>query len=78
MMKDQKGCVLVPTAPSHAFTPTLWLKGAVSQIARWQKLHRERLSLASLNDDALKDIGLSRADVYNESERPFWHDPMKH
>jgi uncharacterized protein YjiS (DUF1127 family) len=25
----------------------------------------------------LKDLGLSRADIYQESARPFWHDPLK-
>jgi uncharacterized protein YjiS (DUF1127 family) len=29
-----------------------------------------------LSDEALKDIGMSRADVENESIKPFWSDPM--
>jgi uncharacterized protein YjiS (DUF1127 family) len=29
-----------------------------------------------LDDMALKDLGLSRADVIQESERSFWDDPM--
>ena len=28
------------------------------------------------DDAALKDLGLSRADVIQESERPFWDDPL--
>jgi uncharacterized protein YjiS (DUF1127 family) len=32
--------------------------------------------LASLSDEALKDIGMSRADVEFESVKPFWNDPM--
>jgi uncharacterized protein YjiS (DUF1127 family) len=32
--------------------------------------------LASMSDEALKDIGLSRADVAHESELHFWQDPM--
>ena len=32
--------------------------------------------LAMLDDAALKDLGLSRADVIQESERPFWDDPL--
>jgi uncharacterized protein YjiS (DUF1127 family) len=32
--------------------------------------------LAGMSDEALKDIGLSRADVERETVRPFWDDPM--
>jgi uncharacterized protein YjiS (DUF1127 family) len=46
------------------------------KFSRWYELHRERELLASLSDEALKDIGMSRADVENESIKPFWNDPM--
>jgi uncharacterized protein YjiS (DUF1127 family) len=46
------------------------------KVGRWYELHRERELLASLSDEALKDIGMSRADVENESIKPFWNDPM--
>ncbi|EJM76181.1 MULTISPECIES: DUF1127 domain-containing protein [Pseudomonas] len=46
------------------------------KFGRWYELHRERELLASLSDEALKDIGMSRADVENESIKPFWNDPM--
>ncbi|MDF9774392.1 DUF1127 domain-containing protein [Pseudomonas baetica] len=46
------------------------------KVSRWYELHRERELLASLSDEALKDIGMSRADVENESIKPFWNDPM--
>ena len=36
-----------------------------------------RRQLAMLDDAALKDLGLSRADVQQESERPFWDDPFR-
>lgn len=48
----------------------------LEKLGRWYQLHRERMLLASLSDEALKDIGLSRADVEQESERHFWEDPM--
>jgi uncharacterized protein YjiS (DUF1127 family) len=32
--------------------------------------------LAGMSDEALKDIGLTRADVAQEAERHFWQDPM--
>ncbi|PWB35944.1 hypothetical protein DCO48_00395 [Pseudomonas sp. SDI] len=47
------------------------------QIARWRLLYRQRQELASMSDEALHDIGLSRADILQEVERPFWDDPLK-
>ena len=46
------------------------------KFSRWYELHRERELLSSLSDEALKDIGVSRADVEHEAVRPFWDDPM--
>jgi len=77
MMKGQKGYVLVLKTLSHDSVIERAWHAVTLQIARWRKLHRERALLASLSDDALKDIGLSRADVLEEAERPFWDDPMK-
>lgn len=61
--------VVVP-ATAHGFN--LWRR-----LARWYEVGRQRRALAALDDDALKDLGLSRADIYQESERPFWDDPLK-
>ncbi len=77
-MKGQKGYVLVLKTLSDESVLQRWWTSAVKQIARWRKLHYERIQLASLSDDALKDIGLSRADAYEEINRPFWDDPLKH
>lgn len=33
---------------------------------------RSRKALLEMSDDQLKDIGLSRADVHNETHKPFW------
>jgi uncharacterized protein YjiS (DUF1127 family) len=41
-------------------------------LVRWQERARERHHLASLSDTALRDIGLSRADVEHESRKSFW------
>ncbi|MGY2377254.1 DUF1127 domain-containing protein [Pseudomonas sp. SDO524_S393] len=67
-MKGQKGYVLTTKRP---------FSGLFQVIARWQALHHERQLLATLSDDALKDIGLNRADVEQESHRHFWEDPLR-
>lgn len=38
----------------------------------WRRRRYERLLLASLGTRALADLGLSRADVAMEVEKPFW------
>jgi uncharacterized protein YjiS (DUF1127 family) len=47
------------------------LKGAVV-VFTWQENARQRHHLASLNDQALADMGLSPADVQREVDKPFW------
>lgn len=43
--------------------------------AAWQ-IRRERHQLARLDEFALKDIGLSRADACGEADRPLWDVPV--
>ena len=42
------------------------------RIRKWMQVARERRHLASLNDRALSDLGLSRVDVMQEYGRSFW------
>jgi uncharacterized protein YjiS (DUF1127 family) len=44
----------------------------VAELERWQERRRERAMLWGLDDGALKDLGLSQADAYAESQKPFW------
>jgi len=50
-----------------------WL---LARLRRWHRLARQRRQLAVLDEHALKDLGLSRADVEAEISRPFWDDPQ--
>ncbi|RTY65754.1 DUF1127 domain-containing protein [Pseudomonas veronii] len=67
-MKGQTGCAGWTKRP---------LSGLFQAIARWQVLRHERRLVATLSDAALKDIGLSRADVEHEAHRHFWEDPLR-
>ncbi|PAU51226.1 hypothetical protein BZL41_27715 [Pseudomonas sp. PIC25] len=76
-MKFQRGYAIASTFPQARHGFGLLLASAWNRLQRWRVLARQRRQLAALSDDALKDIGLTRADVYQESERPFWSDPLK-
>lgn len=41
-------------------------------VGRWHMHRLERQRLLRLDDSALKDLGLSRADAYREGLKPFW------
>jgi uncharacterized protein YjiS (DUF1127 family) len=43
-------------------------------ILTWSERVRQRRALRALDEWVLKDIGLSRADVMRESDKPFWQE----
>ena len=45
---------------------------AIDLLLVWQQRSRDRRQLESLSDYMLRDIGLTRADVYAEASKPFW------
>ncbi|WP_440810876.1 DUF1127 domain-containing protein [Pseudomonas syringae] len=76
MMKGQEECVLAVRAAGHSpFGKAL--TALKHHVRRWLELHRQRRYLAQMSDGTLKDLGLSRADIQQEIERPFWDDPLK-
>jgi uncharacterized protein YjiS (DUF1127 family) len=44
----------------------------LAQLDEWVDRRRQRRALMGLNDDLLKDIGVSRADAFREASKPFW------
>lgn len=77
MMKGQKGYALVRSISFEPGLAGLGLGRLWLRLRRWRQLAMQRRQLAMLDDAALKDIGLSRADALQESERPFWDDPSQ-
>jgi uncharacterized protein YjiS (DUF1127 family) len=75
-MKGQKGYALVNPVPRSGISLSTLARAAWRQFIRWQQLAKQRRQLATLNDAALKDMGLNRGDVFRETERPFWDDPL--
>ncbi|MCP5206557.1 MAG: DUF1127 domain-containing protein [Hahellaceae bacterium] len=52
-----------------------WAKLVVKRIRLAREIAKQRRMLAQLNDSQLKDIGISRYDAIEESNRDFWDIP---
>ncbi|PTQ74062.1 DUF1127 domain-containing protein [Pseudomonas sp. GV071] len=77
-MKAQKGYAIAAALPRTKTTATGSLLSRLwKQVKRWNELAAQRRLLASMPDATLKDLGLSRADLEQEAERPFWDDPLR-
>lgn len=58
--------LIAPRSFSHAAGFSL------PPVGRWMRVAAERRRLAALSDEALKDLGISRAEADAEASRPFW------
>jgi uncharacterized protein YjiS (DUF1127 family) len=51
---------------------------AVQSVVRiwrlWRARRRDRQALADIDERGLHDLGLSRCDIEQELNKPFWHD----
>ncbi len=48
------------------------IEWGIDRLLTWQQRSRDRLALQSLDDRLLNDIGLSRSDIMEETQKPFW------
>ena len=46
----------------------------IQLLLNWQERATQRHHLATLDDRALKDVALTRADAVAEAEKPFWRN----
>lgn len=44
----------------------------VAVVREWRRRARSRAELAMLDERTLRDIGITRADVWRETGKPFW------
>ena len=49
-------------------------KSILQLFSQWHERTRQRRQLASLDDRALRDIGIDRASAHFEASKPFWRD----
>ncbi|MBD9481605.1 DUF1127 domain-containing protein [Pseudomonas sp. PDM14] len=77
-MKRQQGYAIAHSAAGsqlHFSTIHKAVAAAVRQLRRWWQLAQQRHRLALLDEHALKDIGITRAEAEQEAQRPFWDEP---
>ena len=48
------------------------LSRIVATLREWRQRSRERAELAKLDERMLRDIGVTRGDVWQEINKPFW------
>ncbi|MGI9507741.1 MAG: DUF1127 domain-containing protein [Geminicoccaceae bacterium] len=72
-MKNQN-CIdtIIPSTAPARFKLPPWVGTVLSRVHGWVERSRQRRQLAQLNEYALRDIGLTSADVRTEVEKPFW------
>lgn len=75
-MKNPSGHFSLAARPLDAQSLRALPRRIWRQLQRWWQLAEQRRLLATLDDRALQDIGISRAEAQRESERPFWDDPL--
>lgn len=56
---------------------TFRLRQAWAWLRRAMELSRQRRALYRLDESALHDLGLSRADAWQEADKPFWQQPAE-
>ncbi|MSP68570.1 MAG: DUF1127 domain-containing protein [Alphaproteobacteria bacterium] len=49
-----------------------WLMRHILMLSAWADRARQRRALLALDARALRDLGLSSADVAGEAAKPFW------
>jgi uncharacterized protein YjiS (DUF1127 family) len=59
-------------APRPARAALAGLAGLKAQLATWSARQRQRAAALALSDAELKDLGISRAQVAFDHNKPFW------
>lgn len=63
-----------PVSASAFITESSWLLQLWHNLVYCYERYRQRRALLELDERALKDIGISAADAWQEGHRPFWQD----
>lgn len=79
-MQSRTNAVPFPSALRVAIRmarPMRWLSPGLSLVRQVLGIIRQRHQLATLSDNQLADIGITREQALIEAARPFWDLPKK-
>jgi uncharacterized protein YjiS (DUF1127 family) len=57
---------------SRSGSAAMMIRRLADIVLTWRVRSRERQVLSELDDRMLRDIGVTRAEVYREATKPFW------
>jgi len=49
-------------------------RGWIASVKMWWRRMQDRRALATMSDQSLRDIGVTRYDAWHEARKPFWRD----
>jgi len=73
--KNSPASAALLPAGSYGFRPGLARRlasGLVQSLVTWQRRLADRDTLEGMTEMRLRDIGLTRAEVFGEIAKPFW------
>jgi uncharacterized protein YjiS (DUF1127 family) len=47
-------------------------RGWIALVKTWWRRMQDRQTLATMDDQSLRDIGITRYDAWHEARKPFW------
>ena len=47
-------------------------RGWIALVKMWWRRMQDRQTLATMSDQSLRDIGITRHDAFYEARKPFW------
>ncbi len=74
-MENTYKCATRHSSPlNEKFSLLEKLKKIGKRVVRWNKNYRQRKQLMEIPDFLLKDMGITKTDLYREIQKPFWKD----
>lgn len=49
-------------------------RGWIALVKTWRRRMQDRQILATMDEQSLRDIGITRYDAFYEASKPFWRD----
>ncbi len=69
--RDNPFPAMIPRAPAAPAPPGGLLRLLLA-VETWLARRRQRRGLLELSDHTLRDIGITRCEVFQEGGKPFW------